>query len=82
VRDVALITVMMSGLLRSSEAVDLDAEDATFCTIGAGGAAEHEAARLRIKRSKTDQAGDGRTVTIRALPDQPQTCPVTLLRRW
>ncbi len=51
VRDAALVGAASDGLLRVSEASALDADDVTFMDDGS--------ARLRIRRSKTDQAGRG-----------------------
>ena len=66
-RDGALIAACFYGLLRASEALALDVQDVRFQLNGE--------ATLRIRRSKTDQHGEGRNVTlIPAAADR--------LRRW
>lgn len=70
-RDRALLLVGFGAGLRRSELVALDVADLTFDSRGVA---------LRIRRSKTDQAGAGRIV---ALPyGRAATCPVRALRAW
>ena len=66
-RDGALIAACFYGTLRASEALALDIQDIRFQPNG-------EAA-LRIRRSKTDQHGEGRNVTL--IPTAADR-----LRRW
>jgi integrase len=72
VRDRALLLVGFAGALRRSELVALDVEDLDW---------RAEGAVALIRRSKTDQEGEGRRV---ALPygNDPATCPVRALRAW
>ena len=55
--DVALVTVMRDGLLRRSEAAALTWRDTMPATDGSG--------RILIRRSKSDQEGEGAVVYIR-----------------
>ena len=66
-RDSALFSVCYYGLLRISEALDLDRDDVKFLPSGE--------ATLKIVRSKTDQAGRGESVLIPEIG-------VPHLRRW
>jgi integrase len=70
-RDKALLLTAFMGAFRRSELVAIRAEDLTFSSDGV---------RVRLSRSKTDQAGKG---LIRALPAGPQgCCPATALNEW
>jgi integrase len=71
-RDTAVITLGFFGALRRSEIAALDSEDLTRVDEGI---------QVLIRRSKTDQNGDGRTI---ALPytDNPAVCPVRNVQRW
>lgn len=71
-RDRALLTVGFAGAFRRSELVALDVEDLTFSARGV---------EVRIRRSKTDQEGAGRTVAV-PFGLAPETCPVRALRAW
>jgi integrase len=71
VRDRALLLIGFAGALRRSELVGLMLEDITH---------EPEGLRIRIARSKTDQAGEGQVVGI-ARTDSA-LCPVAALERW
>jgi integrase len=71
-RDRALILTGFAGALRRSEVVALTLGDLTFHTKGAV---------LLIRRSKTDQEGEGQHVGI-ARGTHPSTDPVAALRRW
>ena len=71
-RDRTIILIGFSGGFRRNEIVSLDYEDLDFVTEGL---------KINIKRSKTDQFGQG---SIKALPyfDSTQYCPVVSLKRW
>lgn len=71
-RDRALLLVGFAGGFRRSELVALEVADAVF---GADGVT------VTIRRSKTDQEGQGRKVGI-PYGSTPATCPVRALRRW
>ena len=72
IRDKALILVGFSGGFRRSELVNIDYEDVEFV---------NEGVKIFIKRSKTDQSGEG---MIKAIPyfDNKNFCPVTSLKNW
>lgn len=72
VRDRALLLAGYAGALRRSELAALDIKDVAWVDEGAV---------LTLRRSKTDQQGQGRQV---ALPRgaHAQTCPVRALRGW
>ncbi len=71
-RDRSIILIGFSGGFRRSEIVSLDYDDLDFLTEGL---------KISIKRSKTDQFGEGFT---KALPyfDSSQYCPVVSLKKW
>ena len=71
-RDKSIILVGFSGGFRRNEIVSLDYEDLDFV---------HEGVKITIKRSKTDQFGEG---SLKALPYFKDSlyCPVTILNRW
>lgn len=70
-RDRALLLVGFAGAFRRSELVAIRCEDITEHANGL---------EILIRRSKTDQAGAGRTVFI---PHAKGTrCPVKVLRQW
>jgi site-specific recombinase XerD len=72
-RDRALVLVGFSGAFRRSELATLLAvDDLDFTDHGL---------YIRMRRSKTDQEGQGRTV---AMPtgEHPETCPIRALRTW
>jgi site-specific recombinase XerD len=71
-RDRALLWVGWCSSLRRSELVSLNLGDLDW---------EPEGVRLRIRRSKTDQAGKGRWIGIPYSADT-SACPVTALRDW
>jgi len=71
-RDRALLLLGFAGALRRSELVGLDVVDVTE---GADGLT------VRLRRSKTDQEGAGRTVGI-PFGSNPATCPVRAWRAW
>ncbi len=71
-RDKALILLGFSGGFRRSELVDLEFDDLEFVSEGV---------KIYVKRSKTDQSGEG---MIKAIPyfDNEEFCPVINLRKW
>ena len=71
-RDKSIILIGFSGGFRRNEIVSLDYEDLDFV---------HEGLKITVKRSKTDQFGEG---SIKALPyfEDSIYCPVTILQRW
>jgi integrase len=70
-RDSALLLVGFAGAFRRSELVSLRVEDITMYEHGI---------ELLLRRSKTDQAGKGRTVFI---PEaKGERCPVKSLASW
>jgi site-specific recombinase XerD len=71
-RDRALLLLGFAGAFRRSELVALNAEDLT--EMGGG-------LMVTLRRSKTDQEGQGRTVGIPLGNDQA-TCPVRALNQW
>jgi site-specific recombinase XerD len=71
-RDRALLLLGFAGALRRSELVGLDVADVTEGTDGL---------TTRLRRSKTDQEGVGRTVGI-PYGSNPATCPVRAWRAW
>lgn len=70
-RDKALLTVGFCGAFRRSELVALTLADLTKCSQGI---------ELLIRRSKTDQEGEGRTVFIPKA--KGVRCPVKALLAW
>ena len=71
-RDRSLILIGFSGGFRRNEIVSLDYEDLDF--VGEG-------LKINLKRSKTDQFGEG---AVKGLPyfDNSQYCPVLSLKKW
>jgi len=72
IRDRALILIGFSGGFRRSELVDIEYEDLEFVSEGV---------KIFVKRSKTDQSGEGMT---KAIPyfDNKNFCPVIALKNW
>ncbi|MDC1114848.1 site-specific integrase [Candidatus Pelagibacter sp.] len=72
IRDKALILIGFSGGFRRSELVDIEYEDIEFVDEGV---------KIFVKRSKTDQSGEGMT---KAIPyfDNINFCPVKALNKW
>ncbi len=71
-RDRALLLVGFAGAFRRSELVGLNVDDAQFTADGLV---------VTLRRSKTDQEGEGRKVGI-PYGSNPETCPVRALRAW
>ena len=71
-RDRSIILIGFAGGFRRNEIVSLDCEDLDFV---------QEGLKIDIRRSKTDQFGQGFT---KALPyfDSSQYCPVLSLKKW
>ena len=71
-RDRSIILIGFSGGFRRSEIVSLDYDDLDFVPEGL---------KINLRRSKTDQFGEG---FIKALPyfDNSQYCPVVSLKKW
>ncbi len=71
-RDRSIILIGFSGGFRRNEIVSLDYDDLDFVPEGL---------KINIKKSKTDQFGEGFT---KALPyfDSSQYCPVISLKNW
>ena len=72
IRDKAIILIGFSGGFRRSELVNIELEDIEFVPEGV---------KLFIKRSKTDQSGEG---MIKAIPyfENINFCPVKALKNW
>ena len=71
-RDRSIILIGFSGGFRRNEIVSLNYDDLDFVSEGL---------KISIKKSKTDQFGEG---AIKALPyfDSTQYCPVVSLKKW
>ena len=71
-RDRSLILIGFSGGFRRNEIVSLDYEDLDFVSEGL---------KINIKRSKTDQFGEG---SVKGIPyfDNSQYCPVVSIQNW
>jgi len=71
-RDRTIILLGFGGGFRRNELVSLDLEDLDFV---------NEGLKITIKRSKTDQYGEG---TLKALPyfDNDRYCPVKSIIKW
>lgn len=72
VRDRAILLLGFAGGFRRSELVGLDVQDIEFTEDGMV---------VTIRRSKTDQEGQGRRVGI-PFGSYPATCPVRSVRAW
>ena len=71
-RDRALLLVGFTGALRRSELIGLDVQDLENL---------REGLIVHIRRSKTDQEGEGRKIGIPAGND-PGTCPIRAVEAW
>jgi len=71
-RDKSILLIGFSGGFRRSEIISLDYEDLDFV---------YEGLKITVKKSKTDQLGEG---SIKALPYSKESpyCPVKTLERW
>jgi len=71
-RDRSIILIGFSGGFRRNEIVSLDYDDLDFVAEGL---------KIKLKRSKTDQFGEG---LVKGLPyfDNTQYCPVLSLKNW
>src|SRR6056300_1649494 len=71
-RDRSIILIGFSGGFRRNEIVSLNFEDLDFVTEGL---------KINLRRSKTDQFGEG---AVKGLPyfDNSQYCPVLTLQKW
>jgi integrase len=72
VRNRALLLTGYAGALRRSELIGLDWEDVEVA---------EEGATLTIRKSKTDQTGQGTAIGI-PRGTRAETCPVEALERW
>ena len=72
IRDRSIILIGFSGGFRRNEIVSLNFDDLDFVSEGL---------KINIKRSKTDQFGEG---AVKGLPyfDNSQYCPVLSLKKW
>ena len=72
IRDRSIVLIGFSGGFRRNEIVSLDYDDLDFVSEGL---------KINIKRSKTDQFGEG---SIKALPyfENSQYCPVVSIQKW
>ena len=71
-RDRSIILIGFSGGFRRNEIVSLDYDDLDFV---------QEGLKINLKRSKTDQFGEG---SVKGLPyfDNSQYCPVVSIQKW
>ena len=71
-RDRSIILIGFSGGFRRNEIVSLDYDDLDFVLEGL---------KINLRRSKTDQFGEG---SVKGLPyfDNSQYCPVLTLKKW
>jgi len=71
-RDRSILLIGFSGGFRRNEIISLDFEDLDFVTEGL---------KINLKRSKTDQFGEG---SVKGLPyfNNSQYCPVISLKKW
>ena len=72
IRDRALLLIGFAGAFRRSELVNINVEDLEF---------RREGLVITIKKSKTDQEGQGRKVAI-PYGSNCNTCPVRSLQAW
>ena len=72
IRDRAIILIGFSGGFRRSELVNIEYEDIEFVTEGV---------KIFVKRSKTDQSGEGMTKAIPYFINS-NYCPVKSLNEW
>ena len=72
IRDRTIILIGFSGGFRRNEIVSLDFDDLDFV---------NEGLKINLKKSKTDQFGEG---TLKGIPylDNTKYCPVLSLKKW
>ena len=72
IRNKALLLIGFAGGFRRSELVNIDFDDLEFV---------YEGVKILVKRSKTDQSGEG---NIKAIPyfNNVEYCPVTKMKDW
>jgi hypothetical protein len=73
-RDRAMLLVGFGAALRRSELAAL--------TIGDVETVPDRGLRLLVRRSKTDQHGQGQAIAVWANPSEPGFCPLSALARW
>jgi site-specific recombinase XerD len=73
-RDRAMLLVGFGAALRRSELVAL--------TIGDVETVPGRGLRILVRRSKTDQQGQGQAIAVWANPSEPGFCPLAALARW
>lgn len=71
-RDKAIILIGFAGAFRRSEIIGLNVDDISY---------RDEGIVVLLRKSKTDQTGEGRLVGI-PRGKNPDTCPVIALERW
>ncbi len=71
-RDRAIVLLGFAGAFRRAEVVGLDVSDLAFSRDGL---------TVTLRRSKTDQDGQGRNVGI-PYGSNPDTCPVRMVQTW
>lgn len=71
-RDRALLLLGFAGAMRRSELVGLDVSDLALT---------EEGLVVRIRKSKTDPVGAGRSIGVPS-GQHPETCPVRAVREW
>ena len=72
IKNKALLLIGFSGGFRRSELVSIEIDDVEFVTEGV---------KIFVKRSKTDQSGEGMTKGIPYFSN-PNFCPVVSLKNW
>jgi site-specific recombinase XerD len=73
-RDRAMLLLGFGAALRRSELVSL--------TLGDVETVPGRGLKLLVRRSKTDQQGQGQEVAVWANPDEPGVCPLAALETW
>jgi len=72
IRDKALLLIGFSGGFRRSELVNIEYDDIEFVSEGV---------KIFVKKSKTDQSGEGMTKAIPYFENE-NFCPVKALKKW
>jgi site-specific recombinase XerD len=73
-RDRAMLLLGFGAALRRSELVSL--------TLGDVETVPGRGLKLLVRRSKTDQQGQGHDIAVWANPDEPGVCPLAALETW